>query len=279
MSIKTILVHLDHNPRCEARVSLAAGLAQARGAHLVGLLPNGLLDGTIPAGALPSGMTDFIAESARYLRLRAESIRERFKAQVNDKDSFSNEVREVCGTTAHELIAHARTSDLVVLGQDGASSASDVPVRNLVSQVMLEAGRPVLVVPFAGHSEMPGRDVLMAWDGSRAAAVAMRSALPLLAASSRVRLVTFRAVGAASGGDLLGAEMVRWLERHGHCAAAEEDVVEVGVADALLSRASDLGIDLIVMGGFGHSRLREMVLGGVTRDVLARMTVPVLIAH
>lgn len=278
MSIRTILVHLDHTPRCEARVGLAARIAATRGAHLVGLLPSGLLDGTIPAGALPSGMTDFIAESAEYLRQRAEGISEGFRAQVNGI-GITSEVRVVSGTTAGDLIAHARTSDLVVLGQDDRNSTSDVLGHNLVSELMLDAGRPVLVVPYAGRCEVIGREVLMAWDGSRAAAVAMRGALPLLAASARARLMTFRAAGSTSRSDLLSAEMVQWLARHGVQATFEEDVIEIGVADALLSRVSDLGTDLVIMGGYGHSRLREMVLGGVTRDVLAHMTVPVLIAH
>ncbi|OUM00910.1 universal stress protein [Variovorax sp. JS1663] len=279
MTIKTILVHLDHTPRCQARVALAAQIAISQGAHLVGLLPNGLLDGTIPAGALPSGMTDYIAQSAKYLRQRAEGIGEAFRAQLRDCPPVPHELREVEGTTLDELIAHARTSDLVVLGQDDPASPSDIPVRGLVAHVMLEAGRPVLVVPYAGRFDQVGKNVLMAWDGSRPAAVAMREALPLLASDCKVKLASFHAPGAMQEKSLLIPETVRWLGRHGVQAAVEENVVEIGIADALLSRVSDLASDLVVMGGYGHSRLREMVLGGVTREVLAQMTVPVLIAH
>ncbi|MDR6536776.1 universal stress protein [Variovorax soli] len=279
MNFKTILVHLDHTDRCRARVALATRIAKAQGGHLVGLLPNGLLDGTIPANALPTGMTDFIAESAHYLRQRADGISEGFRAVVNAADAHSHEVREVEGTTIDELIAHGRSSDLIVLGQEDSATDSDVPARGLVPQVMLHAGRPVLVVPYAGDFGDLGKNVLLAWDGSRAAALAMREALPLLAGARRVTLASFRGTGADAGEALLIPEMLRWLERHGVQPRAEQDVVEIDISDALLSRVSDLGADLIVMGGYGHSRLREMVLGGVTREVLSHMTVPVLIAH
>ena len=276
MNIKTILVHLDHTDRCSARVDLAHGIARAQGAHLVGLLPSGLLEGTVPADVLPTGMTDYIAESARYLRQRAQAISDGFSAGAG---SISYEVRETDGTTIDSLIAHGRSSDLVVVGQEDRASGSDVPVRGLVAQVMLDAGRPVLVVPYAGKFAQVGQNVLVAWDGSRAAAVAMREALPLLTGARRVTLVSFRRTASSQGDELLIPEMTRWLQRHGVQATVEQHVTEIDTSDALLSRVSDVGADLVVMGGYGHSRLRERVLGGVTREVLAHMTVPVLIAH
>jgi len=280
MNIKTILVHLDHTDRCNARVDLAARIARTQGAHLIGLLPSGLLEGTIPADAIPTGMTDYIAESAQYLRQRADLIGEGFRARLlRAAGAESHEIREVDGTTIDALVAHARSSDLVVVGQEDRASESDVPERGLVAQVMLDAGRPVLVVPYAGEFKDAGQDVLLAWDGSRAAAVAMREALPLLAQARRVTLVSFRHPGAGEGQSLLIPEMSRWLQRHGVHATAQQDITQIDTSDALLSRVSDLGADLIVMGGYGHSRLRERVLGGVTREVLAHMTVPVLIAH
>lgn len=280
MNIKTILVHLDHTDRCNARVDLANRIARTQGAHLIGLLPSGLLEGTIAADAIPTGMTDYIAESAHYLRQRAEGISESFRARLGAAGAASYEIREVDGTTIDALVAHGRSSDLIVVGQEDRARESDVPARGLVPQVMLDAGRPVLAVPCAGEFKDVGQNVLLAWDGSRAAAVAMREALPLLADARRVTLVSCRRAGAAVEGQaLLIPEMTRWLQRHGVQATAEQDITEIDTADALLSRVSDLGADLIVMGGYGHSRLREMVLGGVTRGVLSHMTVPVLIAH
>ena len=282
MSIKTIVVHLDLTDRCNARVDLANRIAGTQGAHLIGLLPSGLLEGTIPADALPTGMTDNIAESARYLRQRADAISECSKARLSDRGAagpVSSEIRETDCTSVDALVAHGRSSDLIVLGQEDSAGEGDVPARGLVAEVMLNGGRPVLVVPYAGEFKDVGQNVLLAWDGSRAAAVAMREALPLLAHAQRVTLASFRRLEAAEDQTRLIPEMTRWLQRHGVRVTAEQDITEINTSDALLSRVSDLGADLIVMGGYGHSRLRERVLGGVTRGVLSHMTVPVLIAH
>jgi len=281
MSFKTILVHLDHSDRCSCRVALAAALARKYGSHLIGLLPTGLYDGVIPADAIPVGATDFIAESADYLHRRADAISDTFRAHLTGSNPVSSEIRCIDGTTADAIVDHGRSSDLIVLGQEEKSSESDTPVHRLVAQAMLHSGRPVLVVPYAGDFEAVGKNVLVAWDGSRESAVAMRAALPLLIEATRVTLVSLRRSDQRHDPDrvLLVAEMIHWLQRHGVRAVVEQGVTEVAISDALLSRASDLSVDLIVMGGYGHSRLRELMLGGVTRQVLARMTVPVLIAH
>jgi nucleotide-binding universal stress UspA family protein len=280
MDLKTILVHLDHTHRGSARVAVAVDLARAHGSHLIGLLPTGLYDGVIPADAIPMGATDFIAESADYLHRRAEEISVRFRAQLDGARLVSYEIRRVDGTAVDAIVTHGRSSDLVVLGQEDASAKSDTPAPGLVPQVMLRAGRAVLLVPFAGTFTAPAKNALVAWDGSRAAAVAMRAALPLLAEAGRVTLVSCRRSGEPQDSAGVPAdEMIRWLQRHGIRATAEQDVTEVDIADALLSRACDLGADLLVMGGYGHSRLHELVLGGVTRQILAQMTLQVLMAH
>ncbi|CAN7735700.1 MULTISPECIES: universal stress protein [unclassified Variovorax] len=280
MDFKTILVHLDHTDRCSARVAFAAGLARAHGSHLIGLVPTGLYDGVIPADAIPTGVTDFIAESADHLRRRAEAISESFKVRVSGPIPVSHEIRLTDGTAVDAIVQHGRSSDLIVLGQEDRSARSDAPAHGLVPRVMLQAGRPVLVVPYAGSAEPKVKNVFVAWDGSRASAVAMRAALPLLAKARQVKLVFCRRLGEPhEPARLLVAETLQWLQRHGIKATAEEDVIEIDIAAALLSRACDLGADLMVMGGYGHSRLREMVLGGVTQQILAHMTFPILIAH
>lgn len=280
MDFKTILVHLDHTDRCSARVALAAGLARAHGSHLIGLVPTGLYDGVIPANAIPTGVTDFIAESADHLRRRAEAISESFKVRVSGPNPVSHEIRLTDGTAVDAIVQHGRPSDLIVLGQEDRSARSDTPAHGLVPRVMLQAGRPVLVVPYAGIAQPEARNVFVAWDGSRASAVAMRAALPLLAKARQVKLVFCRRLGQPhEPARLLVAETLQWLQRHGVKATAEEDVIEIDISAALLSRACDLGADLMVMGGYGHSRLREVVLGGVTQQILAHMTFPVLMAH
>ena len=276
MTFKTILVHLDHTDRCATRVVLAARLARTHESHLVGLLPTGLQDGVIPASAIPTGATDFIAESAEYLRRRAEEIRAVFKDATTGPGPLSCEVREVDGATAAAVIHHGRASDLIVVGQGDRDRPADTLVHELAQQAMFESGRPVLIVPFAGTFEEPPRHALVAWDGSREAAVAMRAALPLLQRATRVTLLSLRRPEAAPDPRLLVPETTHWLLRHGIQATAADDVTEIPITDALLDRVSDMGADLVVMGGYGHSRVRELMLGGVTREMLAQMTVPVL---
>jgi nucleotide-binding universal stress UspA family protein len=280
MTFKTILVHLDPSDRCAIRVAVAARLARAHGCHLVGLVPTGLYDGNIPAGAIATGITDFIAESADYLQRRADAISDAFRSQIAGPVPLPFEIRRVDAPTVESVVHHGRSSDLIVLGQGERLNPADTLVHELAQQVMLRVGRPVLMVPYAGYFEHIGKHVLVAWDGSRESAVAMREALPLLAKAAHVSLLSFRSTDEAPTTEqLLVSEMTHWLLRHGVQATAAQEVADTGIADALLSRTSDLGADLIVMGGYGHSRVRELMLGGVTREILAHMTVPVLMAH
>ncbi|VTU22174.1 universal stress protein [Variovorax sp. PBL-E5] len=280
MNFRTILVHLDPTDRCPVRVRLAAGLARAHGSHLVGLVPTGLYDGAIPIGAIPTGASDFIAESSEHLRRRANAIAEEFREQAAGPGPLSSEIRRVDGSTVDAVVNHGRASDLIVLGQGDRSNPADAPLRELAQQAMLQTGRPILMVPFAGHFDKVGEHAVIAWDGSRESAVAMRQALPLLRRAARVTLLSFHRLGEApDGGKLLVPEMTHWLLRHGVQVKADQEAVDIDIDDALLSRSTDLGADLLVMGGYGHSRFRELMLGGVTRGILEKMTLPALLAH
>ena len=151
---------------------------------------------------------------------------------------------------------------------------------DLAQRALMELGRPVLMVPYAGQFEGPARKAVVAWDGSREAGVALRAALPALQRAAKVTLISCRRPQREAAGDeLFIREMLHYLRRYDIEASAEDDVTEIEVGDALLSRISDLGADLLVMGGYGHSRFRELMRGGITRQILAQMTVPVLMAH
>jgi nucleotide-binding universal stress UspA family protein len=280
MNFRTILVHLDRSDRSPARAMLAAQWAKAHESHLVGLVPTGLYDGVIPTNAIATGMTDYIADAAGYLRLRAEAISREFRQGISESGPLSYEVQLVDGATVDAVVRHGRASDLVVLGQDDESDATDTTARGLVQQVLMELGRPLLVVPCAGHFSGPAKNVVVTWDGSRESTIAVHAALPALRRASRVTLISCRHPGEEDDEQrLLIPEMIQFLLRHGIRASAQREVTEIDIADVLLSRISDLGADLLVMGGYGHSRFRERVLGGVTRQILAQMTVPVLMAH
>jgi nucleotide-binding universal stress UspA family protein len=177
-------------------------------------------------------------------------------------------------------VLHGRYSDLIVVGQYNDAkpyeSAPGVP-----DDVIITVGRPVLVVPYIGASATLGDNVLVAWNASREAARAVNDALPLIEDAHAVSAVVFdTATSDVEHADLPGADMSLHLARHGIDAQAQHIRAEgIDVGNMLLSRAADCGADLIVMGAYGHSRMREWMLGGVIRDLLRHMTVPVLLPH
>jgi nucleotide-binding universal stress UspA family protein len=173
---------------------------------------------------------------------------------------------------------HARFHDLVIIGQTNPDDSHAIGA-GFVSDVVLGAGRPVLVIPYIGPHPTLGRQVLVAWDGSREATRAMHDALPLLAAAERVLMLTINNEDSTEA-ESSGVAMCGRLVQRGIAATTQHlplDAVNVG--DLLLDRAADEGFDLIVMGAYGHTRLREIVLGGTTRQLLNHMTVPVLLSH
>ena len=280
MNYPTMLVHLDRSPRSATRATLAASWARAFGSHLIGLVPTGLYDGVIPADEIDGSADDSVAASAGHLKRRSDAIAGAFHDSIAGDGPLSCEVRLSDEPTVQALVRHGRTSDLVVLGQDGVGEPRDITAHRLVDPVLLALGRPVLVLPGVGTVSGLPRQVLVGWDGSRAAAVALGAAVPVLRRAARVTLVSLRHPGdMAAPPDWQIPEVLAFLHRHGVRATAESDVVESGLADALLSRVSDHGADLLVVGAYGHGRLRERALGGVTRQLLAEMTVPLLLGH
>ncbi|MEO6898205.1 MAG: universal stress protein [Caldimonas sp.] len=280
MAIKTILVHLDPTPRCAVRVSIAAQLARSFGSHLVGLAPTGRADITLSmSSAIPDGL-EFVQLSARYLRGRAEASADAFRARVEPLVLPSFEALIVQDQPVDAVVELGRCSDLVVVGQSEPGTVIESVERDFAQQVLMNVGRPVIVVPFAGEFASVGRRVLVAWNGGREAAVAARDALPFLQAANHVELLSIGRLQGDTGGRRNGLDDAqRWLARHGVDARCREASDAGDVGETLLSRAADLGADLVVMGAYGHSRMRQWALGGATRSMLAHMTVPVLMAR
>jgi nucleotide-binding universal stress UspA family protein len=167
----------------------------------------------------------------------------------------------------------------VVAGQPTDQDTGDL--RGLADELALSAGRPVLFVPYAGRFPSLGKRVLVAWDTGREAARAVSDALPLLQRAESVEVTAFDPERGRRGhGQEPGADVGLYLARHGiKVQAARQSGAGFEVGAQILSRAADQGADLIVMGAYGHSRMRELVLGGVTRTILESMTVPVLMSH
>ena len=171
----------------------------------------------------------------------------------------------------------ARSFDLAVVGQTDPEAATDEDM--LIEGALFESGRPVLVVPYIQRTGLKLDRVLACWDGSRNAARAINDAMPFLARAKAVDVVTVS--GEKYKRDAIpGADIAQHLARHGlNIELRQIAAGGLDVANAILSDAADRGADLIVMGGFGHSRLREFVLGGATRGILESMTVPALMSH
>jgi nucleotide-binding universal stress UspA family protein len=149
----------------------------------------------------------------------------------------------------------------------------------IIEAALFDSGRPVLVIPYIQREGFKLDRVMVCWDGSRSAARAVADALPLLVRAKQVEIVLVSSEPAKSD-EIPGADIAHHLARHGLKVELRRIVsADVDATNMLLSHAADIGSDFLVMGGYGHSRLREFVLGGVTRGMLASMTLPTLMSH
>jgi nucleotide-binding universal stress UspA family protein len=281
MSYRSLLVHLDPGPLAGARCEAAIRLAADFDCHLLGVAPTGLVYlPASPDAAMP--LLEYAELAMQALREQAGQATQAFRdacgaARLASFEAFIDEA-----DAAASLVRHAQCSDLTVLTQADPDASDHRAARALVEQVVLHSARPTLVLPYAGRIAPLGSTVLAAWDDSREAARALSDALPLLRRAGKVHVVRWNESRADDSDEALRARLEpvhRWLQRHGVAAEMHVEAGEVGVGDAMLSRASDLGADLIVMGAYGHARWAERMLGGATRGLLASMTVPVLMSH
>jgi len=278
MGYKTILVHVDTSPAASDRIRLAIGLVQAAGAHLVGSALTGVSRFVTP-GMVACGDVR-LAERCAALHRNAAQALSHFDALVREAGLASSEARLIDDDVDGGMAVQARYCDLVVVGQSGSGAVTPDLRDDLPEYLLLTSARPVLVVPHAGHPRPLVGAALVAWDGSAEALHAVTGALPLLRAASGTIVIGF---GDGTGrvdddGDPC-ARLATWLARHGIAARPGHPPSGGDVGEALLSTAADMGAALLVMGGYGHARYRELLLGGVTATVLRAMTLPVLLAH
>jgi len=276
MSYKNILVHIDAGKHCPWRTEVAIQLAKQYDACLVGLY-------VFFPYALPGQV---MAQMGAEIIATQQKAADEFMAQAEKsfrKLTSGAGLENRQWPTAHDdpvsaMSLQARYADLLVIGQSDATDdpavANDFPER-----LILTAGRPVLILPEAGDFPCIGKRIIVAWNASREAAQAVRDALPFLKLADEVFIVTIHAK--SDGNAIVSTEqIVQYLSCHGVRTEVREDRgVEIDVGNELLSRASDLSADLIVMGCYGHSRVREWILGGATRTILESMTIPVLMSH
>jgi nucleotide-binding universal stress UspA family protein len=276
-----MLVVLDPAADSLGRIAFAAALAERFAAHLVGLYPAPNPEYTGRGGNFDAALFEGLLHQWRESALaQAETCRQAFEHATRLR-GVAAEWRAIGDGGESDPALHARYADLTILGQLDPEDDAMALTRPRPERVALASGRPILVIPYAGHWETAGRRVLVGWDASREAARAVADAMPLLAAAESVTVLAIDPQqGPSAHGAVPGADISLHLARHGVKPTVER-TVSAGVppGDVLLSRAADLGSDLLVMGAYGHSRARELLLGGVTRTVLRSMTLPALMAH
>jgi len=269
--LASVLVHVDASERCHARVLFARNLARRHEARLTALFADSPLELDSPFG-YAAGST--AAQGLQQMEIdRRANAKQRFEALTGRQHEAA--WIELNGEAPAAGVArHALCNDLVVLGQRDASGLPD----DFVESVIIASGRPALVLPSHASAAAPPESVVVAWKASSASAHAITGALPLLRAARQVHVVGWAEAGAHS--PHAGDEVLGYLERHGvsaqwqwHAEAPRD------LCRALLTQCETLRADLLVMGCYSHGRMRERLLGGVTREMLRTMTLPVLMAH
>lgn len=272
--MKSLLVHLGGSARDQLRLAVAADLARRFDAHATALFAT-----VPPLLAMPYGDIGAAVVAQALIELhqqwRAQARQAFDAAGLGARGSWADIGLEPVIPAVAEQMLYA---DLSVLGQHDPQERDGALPADLVPAVLAASGRPALVLPYAGGAAPVGHKVLVAWKATPAAARAVTAALPLL---RQAREVTVLSAGAPAGGCTgTPLDIERSLRLHGVRAELQRlDGEPPEIGEWLLSRAADVGADLLVMGCYGHSRAREFVLGGATRTVLAAMTLPVLMCH
>jgi len=275
---KTILVHVDQSSHAPARTRYAAALAHAHHAHLLGAAMSGVSRTMFPRGYTPRPGTleasyfDPLAQNARRALARFEAIATEMRVP--------HEARFVCDRADDGLAQLARFADLVVLSQHDPDEALPDAAVHLPDYVILNSARPVLVLPRADTAPGVASAALVAWDGDKEAARALTAALPLLCRASAVTIAAFTGPDAGAAElESQRADLLRFLGHHGVTPHMLVRDPHRDPAHDLLDLAAERHCGLLVMGCFGHSKLRELCLEGVSRAVLADARIPLLLAH
>ena len=277
MDYKTILVHLDNSTGCANRLDVAIGLAREFDARLMGLF-------VVPSYLVPSYVeaqvsADLITEVTERAMARArDTVAEQQK--VAEAAGVSLQTAVIEGQPIPLLREYSRYADLLVLGQDDPDDADNASY-GVADALLFEGACACLVVPHSGSPAVPGKRVLLAWNASRESARALREAMPLLQRAEQVSIVTSEGADAPPiNGEALGQALRTRLSAHGIDASDSGfNETDINATDAIIGQAADMDADLIVMGAYGHARLREIILGGVTRDLLKRAPTCLLLAH
>lgn len=288
MTIRDMLVLLDNGSRAGAgsttegaplgpAPTAALELAARIGAHVTAVAL--AVDPIVPGFVVAPLPVEVIEQARTQAIAVAEQAVAAFVAEAKRLGvSHETRVSEILmGGVPEGFAAAARTTDLVVIGQDDPDHPE--PMREaMIETALFEGAAPTLLVPYISKGAVAFDRIMIGWDGGQTAARAVHAAMPVLHMAKKISVVMVDRAGADPGQP--GADLATWLARHELDVALEQiEAPDIAVADALLDQAADKSFDLLVMGGYGHSRVREFLLGGATRGILASMTLPVLMAH
>ncbi len=277
MAYKSILVHLKGHARDVQTLAIACNIARRFDSHLTAIFAPD------QAASPMAGALDPAAVAAMRLAMDYDrQLKEKTKLLVQAVESRENRPIAWDALTDDVLngfVQRARSADLIVMTQEDPSPRFMFAPSH-VANVLLNAGRPLLIVPFAGDFATCGESVLVGWSATRESARALSDAIPLMQNARVVHLVSFN--NAKNGDADTGFELDvgRWMARHDlKVNFRQQTSKDVDVGNQMLSLAAELESDLIVMGGYGRPRSVEFFLGGVTKTLLDTMTVPVLMSH
>ncbi|MGB7285579.1 MAG: universal stress protein [Salaquimonas sp.] len=281
MAYTEILVHLDYTKSCDERINAALSLAERSKARVKGVAF--ALESTISSYLgipIAAGLDD---KQRDAIRKAAEDLVAGFKEQAKAAGvEFTWEIIE-CGATkaAARLAFSAKHADISIMGQPDPDSQSAAFIESLYEGVLFGSGRPVYLVPYYGRIKTDFRKAIIAWDGSKKAARAVRDAIPLLKNRGKVIVLVINPKKRSGAhGDKPGQDIATYLSGHG--IDCKVDIIEnndLGTDTLILNHLVDAGADLLVMGAYGHSRLREKAFGGVTNSIVHQMTAPVLMSE
>jgi nucleotide-binding universal stress UspA family protein len=276
MSYKTILVHIDSGKNCAKRLEVATNLAKKHDACLVGLhaffpyAPPGYIMAHMGAEIMVAQK-----KAAAEEMTRTEKV---FRSQTMSLGLERTEWHTAYDDPVYAMSLHSRYADLVVISQGDSSDGSGVDM-NFPERLVLAADRPVLILPNTGDFASIGKRIIVAWNATQEATRAITNAIPFLRLADKVYFITINPISDKNE-TIPCADIVNYLTRHGVRLEVEEHHdAKIGIGNELLSRAADLSADLLIMGCYGHSRVREWVLGGATSTILESMTIPVLMSH
>ena len=279
MDFKNILLHLDHSSGCKNRLETAFALAKKYDALITGLFV--VPDYVVPSYVEAQISVDLITDVTEKALARARETLTDYEKMADDAGARM-EAHVLEGQVIPILREHTKYADLLMLGQDQPDDPDNASY-GLADALLFEGACPCIVVPHSGKLAVPGKRVLLTWNASRESARALREAMPILSGAEEVVVLSSEPDDAdveIARGHPHADELARFLESHGiESVSSGIADLDVSTSDAILGQAAEMNADLIVMGAYGHARLREIILGGVTRDLLKQSPVPLFLAH